>query len=85
MEAMALGMLVVSTNAGGVPAIINHQEEGMIFPCGDAHGGADALVASMGQTIAESLSASARRRASSWDWQVVKSQWDVLLQGLSRK
>lgn len=85
MEAMALGMLVVSTNAGGVPAIINHQEEGMIFPCGDAHGGADALVASMDQTIAESLSASARRRASSWDWQVVKTQWEVLLQGLTRK
>lgn len=85
MEAMALGMLVVSTNAGGVPAIINHQEEGIIFPCGDAIAGANALIAAMEPPFAEALSASARRRASSWDWQVVKTQWVELLQGLTRK
>jgi glycosyltransferase involved in cell wall biosynthesis len=85
MEAMALGMLVVSTNAGGVPAIINHQEEGMIFPCRDAYAGADALIAAMNQTLAQRLSASARRRATLWDWQEVKTQWDVLLQGLAKK
>jgi len=85
MEAMALGMLVVSTNAGGISAIINHKVEGLIFPCGDAQAGTDALIAAMDQTFAESLSASARRRAILWDWQVVKSQWLLLLQGLEKK
>lgn len=79
MEAMALGMLVVTTNAGGVPAIIEDNKEGFIFPCKDAISGASALKAIMEPTKAMQLSLNARQRASAWDWQVVRMQWNGLL------
>lgn len=82
MEAMALGMLVVSTNAGGVPAIINHEEHGLLFPCGDAKAGANALCAAMSVEVAQTISACARKRACSWDWLEVKAQWNVIFNDL---
>lgn len=84
MEAMALGMLVVSTNAGGVPAIIEHQHHGYIFPCGDAVAGASALIDVMQPGVAERISLNARNQASLWDWQLVRSQWSAMLTELVR-
>lgn len=82
MEAMALGMLVVSTNAGGVPAIIEHKKQGFIFPCGDAELGATAIIEIMNPPMAESISLNARNQACLWDWQVVRSQWRSILNEL---
>lgn len=84
MEAMALGMLVVSTNAGGVPAIIEHQHQGYLFPRGDAVAGASALIDVMQHQVADRISSNARRQACLWDWQVVRSQWSSMLTELAR-
>ena len=35
IEAMASGALVIASNAGGVPEIITHQQEGLLFSSGD--------------------------------------------------
>ena len=37
IEAMASGLPVVGTNAGGVPEIITHGKNGLLFQPGDAH------------------------------------------------
>jgi glycosyltransferase involved in cell wall biosynthesis len=83
MEAMALGMLVVSTDAGGVPAIIKHNVDGFIFPCKEATTGAEALIRAMNAVHASGISKKAREKAINWDWQVVKQQWSDLLQEVS--
>ncbi len=38
LEAMAMGKVVVATNAGGVPEQIRHGEDGLLFRMGDAAG-----------------------------------------------
>lgn len=36
LEAMALGKIVIATNVGGIPEIINNGETGMLVPCANA-------------------------------------------------
>jgi glycosyltransferase involved in cell wall biosynthesis len=45
MEALALGLPVVATTAGGVPELVEHGCEGLLVPPGRPHELADALVA----------------------------------------
>lgn len=75
MEAMALGMLVVSTEAGGVPAIIQHEHEGLLFPCGSATLGANQIKRILNPSVSEAFSKDARSKAEQWDWSIVREQW----------
>jgi glycosyltransferase involved in cell wall biosynthesis len=81
MEAMALGMIVVSTNAGGVPFIIDNGVNGFLYNVGDLEG----LVNTIRNVLRRdngSLSLKARNKAESWDWKKVRNQWQELLDGL---
>ncbi|MCH2195586.1 glycosyltransferase family 4 protein [Kordia sp.] len=80
IEAMALGIPIVSTNVGGIPYLINDQKDGilvnpnnpieMIFHI-------KKLVTT--PEIAQQLSQNARKKAESFDWEIVKEQWKSLL------
>ncbi|MEP6512556.1 MAG: glycosyltransferase family 4 protein, partial [Parafilimonas sp.] len=80
-EAMALGMLVVSTNVGGMKYMISHTENGMLVPQGDAAGFAqviDSLVHDA--ALAKKLSSHARITAEQYDSNTIKNEWNKLLQ-----
>ncbi|MBU3676158.1 MAG: glycosyltransferase family 4 protein [Chitinophagaceae bacterium] len=79
MEAMALGMLVVSTNAGGVPAIIQHEQEGLLFNRGDATTAVALIKQILDPAVSGHFSSSARARAEHWDWTLVRAQWQSIL------
>lgn len=76
IEAMALGLVVVSTNAGGLPYLIHHQEDGFLVNTGDVQGFIDAIEKLINQPeLARKLSSNARLKVEGFDWQVVKKKW----------
>jgi L-malate glycosyltransferase len=84
MESMALGMVVVSTNAGGVPFIIKDGENGYLYDVGDLSGVIDTIRSVLVKDNGlQSLNA--RKKSESWDWKTVKILWEELFDGLPKK
>nr|PZN49469.1 MAG: glycosyl transferase family 1 [Bacteroidota bacterium] len=80
MEAMALGMVVISTNVGGVPALIDHLKNGILVEPNDAQGFVDWICRVIEEPeLARHLSAAAREKALSFDWSAVRPQWSRVI------
>jgi L-malate glycosyltransferase len=80
MEAMALGLTVVSTDVGGVPYLIEDQKDGLLVPPDERDQFVDAIhKLCTNNELARSLSANARKKAEGFDWQNVKHHWFTLL------
>jgi glycosyltransferase involved in cell wall biosynthesis len=80
MEAMACGLCVVSTDVGGLPYLLRHEENALLVPSDDPV----AMAHAVGRVLAEPglaarLSRLARREVEPFDWSVVLPQWDRLL------
>lgn len=80
LEAMACGLCVVSTDAGGLPYLIEDGSNGLLVPVGDPQRMADAVRRVLTEPgLAARLSANARRKAESHDWGTLVRQWNLLL------
>ena len=83
IEAMAMGMCVVSTSVGGLPYLIDHGQTGLLVPAGDAEGMAkvchDLLTNS---DLAQRISRQAHDSATVYDWDVLAPQWRKILTSL---
>lgn len=80
MEAMALGLPVVSTNVGGIPFLVKDNEEALLIKDNDVQGMVKAIeYLIMHPEVSQRLANNARRKAESWDWEVVKEEWKGLL------
>ncbi|MDT0648875.1 glycosyltransferase family 4 protein [Autumnicola edwardsiae] len=80
IEAMALGLPVISTNVGGIPYLIRNGEQGLLINKNDEVEAAEAirfLIHNPGK--AESFSRNAREEAEIYDWRRVKDDWLELL------
>ena len=80
IEAMALGLPVISTNVGGLPYLIEHNKTGILIPPNNV----DVFVEAITQFLSNpdktaSLSNNARTAVEQFDWEVVKSKWDEML------
>ena len=81
IEAMALGLPIVSTNVGGMPFLIKSQHEGLLVEPNDAKGFADAIKDIMSNPEkANKLALEARKKAETFDWQKIKHQWVSLIE-----
>jgi glycosyltransferase involved in cell wall biosynthesis len=81
IEAMALGFPIVTTEVGGIPYLIEDQEEGFLFPSGNASEGA-ARIFRIHQSaeLWQKSSDLAIRKAKTMDWETtVKAQWEKIL------
>lgn len=80
MEAMALGLPVVSTDVGGIPYLLTSNENALLVADCDVHG----MVQAIAQLVSDPaegqrLAANARAFVAKMDWDLVKMQWISLL------
>jgi glycosyltransferase involved in cell wall biosynthesis len=81
LEAMACGLPVVSTNVGGIPYLLNSEEDSLLVPPNDP----EAMAGAVGRILRESglarrLSRNARARAEASSWPVVLPRWRALIE-----
>jgi glycosyltransferase involved in cell wall biosynthesis len=83
LEAFASGCAVVSTNAGGVPAILTHETHGLLAPCGDHQAAGASVVRLIADAdLARRLTRQARDSCDQYRWESVRTQWLALYEGL---
>jgi glycosyltransferase involved in cell wall biosynthesis len=79
LEAMATGLIVISTSVGGVPYLVDHEREALLVPAGDADAMARAVRRALDEPgLAGSLSRRARARAQASGWDAVLPLWETL-------
>jgi glycosyltransferase involved in cell wall biosynthesis len=76
LEAFASGVVVVSTNVGGVPFIAQDERNALLFPPGDEKSCAAALYRALtDQPLAARLRAAALTDAADYSWERVRDLW----------
>ena len=81
MEAMALGLPVVSTNVGGIPYLLTDKEHALLVGDDQVVAMTKALIQLLDNPAkALSLAQNARAKIEQMDWEVIKHQWHALLQ-----
>jgi len=80
IEAMALGLPVVSTDVGGMPYLITDEETGLLVPPDDVVAFENAIVKLVSDTNGtHAMTERARAMVEGFDWVVVKGKWFAVL------
>ncbi len=80
IEAMSLGLAVVSTNVGGVPVLIADGEDGLLVPGDDAKAMTNAIEkAIQNPEKTTEICDKAREKVEKFDWEMVKNDWNQVL------
>ena len=74
IEAMALGLPIVSTNVGGLPYLIDHQIDGLLVEKEDSNQMTNAIC-DLIENKHPKLASSARTKVENFDWNTVKHKW----------
>jgi glycosyltransferase involved in cell wall biosynthesis len=78
IEAMALGLSVVSTDVGGMPYLIKNKFEGLLMEKGNVNRMKEAVIELVeGKYI--NLSLAARNKVEKFSWSIIKEQWFEIL------
>ena len=80
IEAMALGLPVVSTDVGGIPYLIEDGTDALLVPAGDSASFVDRVERlCRDPELASRLASNARNKVEKFDWEEVKHLWFELL------
>ena len=80
IEAMALGLPIVSTNVGGIPFLIANKKEGILVEQNNTEAMVNAIKSIYNNNkLAKLLTINARRKVEQFDWQEVKKLWFEIL------
>jgi glycosyltransferase involved in cell wall biosynthesis len=80
IEAMASGLCIVSTNVGGLPFLLTHEQDALLVPPNDAEAMTKAVERLLIEPyLAQRLSKQARWKAEQFDWTFILPRWEALL------
>lgn len=80
MEAMALGLAVISTNVGGIPYLIKHNQTGLLVPPDHAEAFAEAIINTVENPLETNKhTKEARDKVAMFDWLRIKKYWSSFL------
>jgi len=80
IEAMALGLVVVSTNVGGLPYLLENKKDALLSNKEDVIGMVDNIeLVLSNQLNVSKLINNARLKAESYNWEEVKEKWKTIL------
>ncbi len=76
IEAMALGIPVISTNVGGIPYLINNGENGLLVEPDNESEMISAVIKLLDDSnLVCHLSSNGKMTAASFDWMIIKEKW----------
>jgi len=80
IEAMALGLPVITTNVGGIPYLVDENKTGILVNPNDEHLFVEKIIYLLNHPLeAENLSVNARNLVETFDWEKVKTKWNAIL------
>jgi glycosyltransferase involved in cell wall biosynthesis len=84
LEAMACGLCMVSTNVGGIPYLLDHEQDALLVEPDDEAAMAAAISRILTEPgLGERLSRNARLKAEQFDWSIIMLQWQSLFATLA--
>ncbi len=80
LEAMALGLPVVTTNVGGIPYLVKHNETALLVNDDDVYEMVNQIERLfLKEGLNDSLTLNGRELVNKFDWNIVKKEWISLL------
>ena len=80
IEAMALGIPIVSTNVGGIPYLLKHNSNALLVNDNDVEDMTNQIIRLFTeQNLANYLLKNGKASVANFDWEIVKKQWRELL------
>jgi glycosyltransferase involved in cell wall biosynthesis len=86
IEAMAAGLCVVSTEVGGIPYLLQHEEDALLVPPDNPEAMAAAVRRILNEPgLAERLSRNARKKSEHYEWSIILPEWEALLTSVAQE
>lgn len=80
IEAMAIGLPIVSTNVGGLPFLIKHAENGLLVNDNAVLEMTDAIKLLLtNNQLSQDIVKTSRNLVEGFDWQIIKQKWFQIL------
>lgn len=84
IEAYAAGLPIVSTNAGGIPYIVRHEETGLLVDSNDHQALAREAIRLLEEPeLAEKIISGGKLESEKYTWAAVRERWLELYRGLA--